>query len=290
MGAADDAEPDGDLGRGEDDVEHDGHLGDAEPDSDLGWGEALGSVPTPTAPRPRAALHVGYQDGADAVTQASFFLNLVARLAAVGHRLRPHKCFAWAPACEGLELARRPLRFFAAAAIVPIVVGGVAVLGGAIRGEMSIEVDGRADFLTGPAIKRAERAVLLAERIRQFAVAAVSPIVAPRLVPPFEMRLPCSLFRCPVDRLPGAALGGRVGGRRGRGRAERHPRDEAHGGPAAAACAHGGFRGMRSPARVKRDGGTTLTRLSSPLGRPSRIASWRSRGTWDGPSSTAAAG
>ena len=61
LGAADDAEPDGDLGRGVGDAEHDGHLGDVEPDGDLGWGDALGgaalgsddgdSVPTPTAPR-----------------------------------------------------------------------------------------------------------------------------------------------------------------------------------------------------------------------------------------------
>ena len=51
----------------------------------------------------------------------------------------------------------------------------MTMLGGAIRGEMGIEVDGRADFLIGPAVKRAELAVLLAERIRQSAVAQPCP-------------------------------------------------------------------------------------------------------------------
>ena len=124
-------------------------------------------------------MRVGYQDDTYVVTQASLFLkhfqNLVECLAAVGHRLRPHKCFAWAPACEGLEPARRPLRLTAVGALVPIIVGGMAMLGGAIRSEMCVEVDGRADFFIGPAIKRAERAVLLAGRIRRFAVAQPCP-------------------------------------------------------------------------------------------------------------------
>ena len=117
--------------------------------------------------------------GRHVVTQASLFLKhfagLVTCLAAVGHRLRPHKCFAWAPACEGLEEVRRPLRLAAVAALIPVVTGGVTMLGGAVRGDVCIEVDGRADFFKGPAIKRAERAVLLAERIRQFAVAQATP-------------------------------------------------------------------------------------------------------------------
>ena len=40
---------------------------------------------------------------------------------------------------------------------------------------MSVEIDGGGDFLIGPAIKRAERAVLLAERIRGLAVAQPCP-------------------------------------------------------------------------------------------------------------------
>ena len=190
LGAADNAEPDGDLqGAGWATRSTTATWATRSPTATW-WGDALGgafkgsddgdSVPTPTAPRPRAALRVGYQDDTVyVVTQASSFRkhfpNLVACLAAVGHRLRPHKCFAWAPACEGLEPARRRLRLFAVDALVPVVVSGMTMLGGAIRGEMSIEVDGRADFLIGPAIKRVGRAVLLAERIRHFAVAQPCP-------------------------------------------------------------------------------------------------------------------
>ena len=54
-----------------------------------------------------------------------------------------------------MEPARRPLRLAAVAALIPVVVGGMTMLGGAIRGDMSVEIDGGGDFLIGPAIKRA---------------------------------------------------------------------------------------------------------------------------------------
>ena len=123
-------------------------------------------------------MRVGYQDDTYLVGAVAAILehfpDLCRSLARGGHRLRMTKCSVWVPACDELSDEELPAPVKELAGLIPLVRRGIRLLGGAVRGEMAVEV-GPDDFGLGPARARADRAVALAGRIRDMVVAAPTP-------------------------------------------------------------------------------------------------------------------
>ena len=105
------------------------------------------------------------------------FPDLCRRLAAGGHRLCMSKCSLWVPACDALPDDELPALVEALAGLILLVRCGIRLLGGAVWGELAVDV-GADDFGLGPARARADRAIELAGRVRDFVVAAPTPCAA----------------------------------------------------------------------------------------------------------------
>ena len=91
--------------------------------------------------------------------------------------MRMSKCSLWVPACDALSDDELPAPVGALAGLIPLVRCGIRLLGGAVRGELAVDVSAD-DFGLGPARARADRAIALAGRVRDFVVAAPTPCTA----------------------------------------------------------------------------------------------------------------
>ena len=100
-----------------------------------------------------------------------------AELQEAGHELQLHKCLGWIPALDAADDEQLPADAAELFSVVPRTRGGMKVLGAQAAGEVEAVLGGVSNE-DAPAAKRASKAELLVDRLREF---ALEPIGGPVL-------------------------------------------------------------------------------------------------------------